>query len=664
MEFQIENSLMHNDDLENHVNLLRHRVNDLEDLISKQKEYEQKFEFLHHVLDNVKEAIIATDLTGSITLWNGAAERIYGFKSEEVIGKNIEEVIQVEIHGLAYHELKLIVLAQGHWEGQVTHFSRDNKELKIDWSLSILKNNRGVDMGIAMINRDITEKKKVEKVLKETEQKFRRLVENVSTVSVQGFNDKREIIYWNKACENLYGYSNQEAFGRRLEELVIPHDNAAGFIEKLDAWINNENIMPAGEYILRRNNGQTVPVYSNFAKLQNVKGSYEYYQINIDLTEIKKAEESIKIERDKARQYFEIAGTILLVLNTEGRIVLINKKGCKVLGYDYDELIGSNWFDKCIVSNRMTEVKNVFQNVLSGNITSSERFMNLVRTRSGDTRTIAWHNTMLYDEDGVPSGVLSSGEDITEQQKAEEELLVAKEKAERSDKLKSEFLAQMSHEIRTPINSILSFSNLIEEEIGEEITEDIEMGFDIIKIGGKRLIRTIDLILNMSEIQAGTYDYVPKEINFYSEVVVHLFDEFKHQADSKGLELNLIKKTDEHYIYADEYTIIQVFNNLIDNAIKYTPEGKVEIVVERNEKDDYLVHIADTGIGISDDYLPQLFHAFSQEDQGYARKFEGNGLGLALVKKYCELNSALIKVKSKKNVGSIFTVVFPGRSLS
>ena len=661
MEYQIDNSLAHNEDIENHVNLLRHRVNDLEELISKQKEYEQKFEFLHHVLDNVKEAIIATDLTGSVTLWNGAAERIYGWNANEVTGKNIEEIIPVQIHGLSFQELKLIVLAQGHWQGQVTHFAKDKSERKIDWSLSILKNNRGVDMGITMINRDITEKKKVERVLKETEQKFRKLVDNVSSVSVQGFNQNREIIYWNAASETLFGFGSLEASGRKIEDLIIPANIAPEFINRLDTWINTGIAMPSGEFKLRKNNGMKVPVHSSFVKQQNLDGESEFYQINIDLTEIKKAEESLKVERDRAKRYFEIAGAILLVLNTEGRVVVINKKGCKVLGYDYNEIVGTNWFEKVVIANDAANIKNVFQKVLDGEITSSERFVNYVLTKFGEKRVIAWHNTVFYDEDGVPSGVLSSGEDITEQKKAEDELLVAKEKAERSDRLKTEFLAQMSHEIRTPINSILSFSNLIEEEIGDRITEDIEMGFDIIKIGGKRLIRTIDLILNMSEIQAGTYDYVPKEMNFFTDVVVHLFEEFKQQANSKQLELNLIKKTNDHYIYADEYTIVQVFNNLIDNAIKYTMQGRVEIILDKNEHDDYIVHIADTGIGISEDYLPQLFQAFSQEDQGYARKFEGNGLGLALVKNYCELNSAVIRVKSKKNVGSVFTVIFPGK---
>ena len=659
MQYAKEEVVMEKNEFHGNVELLKRRLNDLEEMILTSKEYEQRFHFIQHVLDNVHDAIVATDLQDNITLWNEAATRIYGWTPEEVMGKKFDSIIPTEIFGLSLNELKLILLSQGHWHGQATHFNKIGEEKRIDLSVSILKNKRGVDMGLVSINRDITEKKLAERVIKETEQKFRRLVESIPSMAVSGFDNERKVIFWNGACEALYGYSKDEALGAQFENLIFPDGMKPKIINEINDWLEKGIKINAGEFGLKKKDGSIVPVHSSHVMLRSHSNKIEMYQIDIDLSEIKLAEDALRKERDKAQRYFDIAGTILLVLDTKGEVVLINQKGCKVLGYWEKEIVGKSWFDNFVPNENIEEVKEIFRRVMSGDVTHSERFINYVHTRSGERRTMAWHNTILTDDNGNVTGVLSSGEDITETKIAEEALVIAKEKAENSDRLKTEFLAQMSHEIRTPINSILSFTNFIEEELGESMTEDLEMGFDIIKIGGKRLIRTIDLILNMSEIQAGTYDYVPKELDFYLDICANLVDEFKHQAETKGLAFNLIKKVEDSSIIADEYTVIQIFNNLLDNAVKYTMEGKVELVIDRDKTGRLIVDVVDTGIGIGKEYLPNLFNMFSQEDTGYARSFEGNGLGLALVRNYIELNKAEIKVKSEKNKGSVFRIIFP-----
>lgn len=241
-------------------------------------------------------------------------------------------------------------------------------------------------------------------------------------------------------------------------------------------------------------------------------------------------------------------------------------------------------------------------------------------------------------------------------QEVNRQLTIAKEEAEKSDKLKTEFLAQMSHEIRTPIHILMSYSSLIKDEIEDSLDEDLKSNFNAIDDAGKRIIRTTDLILNMAEIQTGTYDYDPTTFDFYEEILLPLHSEFKIQADEKKLTLNINLLNDSHRITADKYSIYQIFSNLIDNAIKYTKSGAVEINFYRDASGRAVVQVKDTGIGIAKEYLPNLFKPFTQEQQGYNRVYEGNGLGLALVKSYCDLNKAEIKVKSKKGEGTIFTI--------
>ncbi len=237
------------------------------------------------------------------------------------------------------------------------------------------------------------------------------------------------------------------------------------------------------------------------------------------------------------------------------------------------------------------------------------------------------------------------------------ELLDAKEKAEKSDKLKSIFLAQMSHEIRTPINAMLSLASLIKDDLQDKVDEETKISFDLIGRAGMRIIRTIDLLLNLSEIQAGTYEVIPGRIDLYADILGRVIVNFKKQAKDKGLKFELDIDTTDTEIIADAYTVEQIFTQLVENALKYTDEGTITIRIYR-EAEKLVVEVKDTGIGIAKEYLSELFEPFTQEEMGYTRKYEGNGIGLALVKKYCDLNGAEIEVESEKGNGSLFRVKF------
>jgi signal transduction histidine kinase len=249
--------------------------------------------------------------------------------------------------------------------------------------------------------------------------------------------------------------------------------------------------------------------------------------------------------------------------------------------------------------------------------------------------------------------------EIEDRRKVEEQLIHAKESAERSERLRSEFLAQMSHEIRTPVNSILSFTSLLKAELEDTLPEDLKPSFSIIESGGRRLIRTIDLILNMSAIQAGVFETKPVKFDLVKDALVPLMGEFTSSARTKNLDLKLQLRTDQTSIVADLYTVTQIFANLIDNAIKYTKAGSVIVIVEKPEGGKLRVMVKDTGIGIAKEFIPYLFDAFTQEETGYSRRFEGTGLGLSLVKKFAEMNYSEVIVTSEKGKGTVFAVKFP-----
>jgi signal transduction histidine kinase len=277
--------------------------------------------------------------------------------------------------------------------------------------------------------------------------------------------------------------------------------------------------------------------------------------------------------------------------------------------------------------------------------------------RKDDTRIqVTTKSDTIYDEEKNPKHCIIQVLDITEIIKVQQALAVALEKSDESNRLKSAFLAQMSHEIRTPLNVILPSIPILVDAIGAKDKDNL-MILNSVDSAGKRLQRTIDMILDMSAVQSGNYKPDLEQIDL-AEDLHRLTNEFKLLADDKGLKLEFSNNSTNTVITIDKYTVEQIFQNLLANAIKYTNKGFVKIVIADVSDGNLQVLVKDSGIGMNQEFMKNIFSPFSQEDVGQRREYEGNGLGLALVKKYSELNNATLRVKSKKGVGSIFSVTF------
>lgn len=290
---------------------------------------------------------------------------------------------------------------------------------------------------------------------------------------------------------------------------------------------------------------------------------------------------------------------------------------------------------------------------------SQHSYVYKIKRADGEIRWVWEKGKTIFDEFGEVLFIEGFITDINELKNYEEEILLARELAVKADKVKTEFLAQMSHEIRSPINVILSFLGLIKEEVSEKVDTEVIEVFNSISSASKRLIRTIDLILNMSEIQLGSYIPSYRKIDLEFDIINKVVNEYREALRIKGLEfqINVLQGVD-FSMYADEYSLGQIAANLLDNAIKYTDTGSITISLSKNNLNKIEMSISDTGIGMSDEYKSRLFTPFSQEEEGYTRKFEGTGLGLALVKNYCSINNAEIRVESEKGEGTSFIVTF------
>lgn len=234
-------------------------------------------------------------------------------------------------------------------------------------------------------------------------------------------------------------------------------------------------------------------------------------------------------------------------------------------------------------------------------------------------------------------------------------LAAANSKIEDAQRLKEEFLSQVSHELRTPLNTIINCNDLIKEEFSEHISEETVEYFNAIEIDSKRLIRTVDSILNMAQLKSSKCSLFFEEFDVLSELISPVLSEFEIELENKGLKFLFEDCSTNKRIYADRYSVTQVLNNIVDNAIKFTSAGYIKMMLY-NEEDYLCISIKDTGKGISQEYMSQLFKPFSQEDQGFERKHDGNGLGLAVVKEFIELNQGLLHIESNKGYGSMITV--------
>ena len=245
------------------------------------------------------------------------------------------------------------------------------------------------------------------------------------------------------------------------------------------------------------------------------------------------------------------------------------------------------------------------------------------------------------------------GQILNERLKYEEELLEAKDKAESSARLKSTILDNINHEFRTPIAGILGSAEVLEMESKSEAQEFI--GY--IKESTLRLQNTLDAVVELSSLE--NQDVIlKKEIVNFKDLVKDASDRFKPLAEQQGLSWSTETPLDPVYINAEENAVLRIIDHLIDNAIKFTPKGGITMRLSTKSGRASLT-VSDTGIGISDSFMPSLFEAFLQESNGIARSYEGVGIGLTISKRLTELIGGKLTVKSQKDEGSEFTLSFP-----
>ena len=383
-------------------------------------------------------------------------------------------------------------------------------------------------------------------------------------------------------------------------------------------------------------------------------------------------------ERDEAEKEITFLAQVLRNINEavtitdlEDKIIFVNQAFLKAYGYSEEELIGNSINIIRSPGNPPELIEKILPETLKGGWQGEL----LNRRKDGTEFPILLFTTIIKDNGGQPLALVGISTDITERKKTEEELrlhrhhleeLVAqrtaeleveKERAQSADRLKSAFLATMSHELRTPLNSIIGFTGILLHEHPGPLNDEQKKQLGMVQQSSRHLLSLINDVLDISKIEAGQLKLNIQEFSLL-EVIQKVLESTTQFADKKNIKLKVAIGGNIGQITSDKLRVQQMLINLVNNAIKFTDAGSVTIKCYKVDK-FVKIQVIDTGIGIEEDKLEQLFKPFSQIDTGLTRKHEGTGLGLSICKKLTEMLNGSIKVKSMFGTGSTFTVTLP-----
>lgn len=485
--------------------------------------------------------------------------------------------------------------------------------------------------------------------LRLSEQRFASLA-NSAPVGIFRTLPNGDTIYVNPKWTQLSGLSFKEAIGYGWLKAVHPDDR-----KKLEAeWKvdSNNSKQSLAEYRFVQANGNIVWVIGQAVPEYDVKGNLTGYIGSItDITKLKSTSKELKQSEDKFRSLFENHAAVKLIIDPNtGKISDANHAAASFYGWNREEL-----------------TKRTIQQI--NHLTPEEITKNMDQVKVGLKNHFEFKhhlaNDSIRDVEVFSSNINIGGkvflhsivQDISERKRLLNDLVEAKEKAEVADRLKSAFLENISHEIRTPLNAIVGFSEMIVEETTDMEDSAIKEYNAIITDSSEKLIRTVNMMVDISRVQVGDFTLNPLNVNVEA-VIAESISELEQQAIDKTISLQVINNTQQSTLVFDKYCLKESISQLIDNAIKFTEKGGVTITLFETDDNIMQLDISDTGRGISQSFIRQIFQTFSQEEDSFSRPKDGLGLGLSLVNQLLELNGATLQVESQEGKGTTFSIIF------
>lgn len=603
---------------------------------------ENLLNYFNYLLKYSNYNVIITDSKFKIIDVNDIAIKTYGYSKAEILNLYIHDLRTPETISEIEKQYNIINSA-GSYIFETKHRKKDGSIFSVEISTYLIDVNNTKYYKNILI--DITARKALEHQLLSEKYQLRTIID-ASPASIWFKDTKNNFIRVNEAAAKIASKSVKEIEGKPTQE-IFPVEADKYYSDDLEVINSGKPKLGIIESVTTENEVRWVRT-DKIPWIDNCGNTAGVIAFALDITDYIHSVERIKMLAHAIKSVSEC----ISITDMNEKIIFVNEAFMKTYGYSEEELIGNN-----ITIIRPKVFSRETNNILTETLKGGWKGEIINKTKDGTEFPIYLSTSVIRDENDNPIALIGVATDITESIKSREELIKAKEKAEEINRLKTSFLANMSHELRTPMIGILGFSEILREELNN--TQQREM-IDTIITSSNRLLNTLNLLLDLSRIESHTEELNLINLNI-SSIVEQIVKSFKGATKRKNLFLKLTILDDKVSSYLDNRTFEGIMNNLLNNAIKFTSKGGVEVLVLSEMIDNKpfaVIKVADTGIGIPKDSQQIIFEEFRQVSEGLNRLYDGTGLGLTITKKTVELMNGKISVDSTEGIGSTFIISF------
>lgn len=624
-------------------------------------------------------AIIKLELDSNLKLWSPAAENIFGWKKQEVLGRPVPFIPE---HKLAeFQNLHQLKLAGSTLTGvEVQRQKKDGSIIDVAiWGAPLTDASGNINSTMEII-ADITERKRIQEALKTSEERFRQLAENIQDVFWMLDIKQQQLIYvspayaqiWGRSCESLLENCSGWLDHIHPDDRQSLNDSFAAQINSPDfenlPWQEFDRtyriVRPDGNVRWIRDRG--FPIKNELGEIHRIAGIAE------DITERKRTEEELRETSQTLKALIQACPLGITVFSLDdGSVKLWNPAAATIFGWSEQEALGR--FLPTVPEDKQTEFLANLETVRQGQALTGIEVQR--QKKGGLAIDLNVWAAPLIDARGNTS-CMSIIADISDRKRLEKERtrLLASEQAARSaaeaaNRIKDEFLAVLSHELRTPMNAILGWTHLLRTRKFEAVT--VERAIETIDRNSRALSQLIEDVLDVSKVVRGKLKLQIRPVELVS-LIESSIETLESAARLKEIQINFCLDDSIGFVLGDGNRLQQVIWNLLSNAIKFTPKGgRVEVRLSSVEADllempakeaaHYVkIQIKDTGKGIAPEFLPYVFERFRQENNSTTRTYGGLGLGLAIVRHLVELHGGTVWADSLgEGQGATFSVLLP-----
>ena len=619
--------------------------------VTERRQAEEMNRRLAAVVASSDDAIVGTTLEGDIVVWNAGAERLYGWRAEEIIGRSVATIVPPDTIDDLQKLFSPLAVGQSVRHQETVRVRKDGTRVSVSLSLSPVLDEQGQLVGIAGIGRDVTEEKRARAELAEWKNRYEAAI-NASGSILFDWHVATDYTNYAGAIERVLGYRPEELEGsiERWKAIIHPDDVEAFGLEVAQRLATRAVHALTLEFRVRHKDGRYVIIRGDGYPTLDASGAIErVIGFATDVSEQRQVEQALE-------HFFTLTSDIFLVVGFDGYAKRINPAGVEMSGYTLEEMLARPGVE-FLHPDDQERMLAAMATLQDGRLIP---FRARYRCKDG---SYVWLEWVITPE---PSQGLAYcvGRDVTARIMAELDREAAREAAEAASRAKSEFLANTSHEIRTPLTAILGYTDML---LDRDITSVERVAHvDAIRRNGEHLLAVMNDILDLSKIEAGKMTL--EQVECSPIVLVSEVAEFmRPRAVAKGLAFDLDWRGPlPERITTDTTRLRQILLNLVSNAVKFTERGGVRVAVSFEDGDGkslLRIDVTDTGIGMTPDQQTGLFQPFVQADASTTRRFGGSGLGLLITRRLADLLGGEVSVGSELGRGSTFSVTVATGSL-